>query len=218
MWPSYLIFNRWPSAFAHVSFKEIDVYATPTRPGNWMVKIRRIRFLRVRTWSPDRVPYVVEPMENGIIELKDQFFILDTGTALSYFPADAAQHLSQKIFTATREGAVKDAAPFFVTEDSSPETNEQLDYDAVEYDFVNKSGKEVTVRGPIRAFVANDEGMGLIWPTKTGWPNILGLSFYHTMFVAKHLCHKRDPYIELAPQWPRCHGQYVMPEPDAAEA
>ncbi len=94
---------------------------------------------------------------------------------MSYFPADAAQHLSQKIFTATREGAVKDAAPFFVTEDSSPETNEQLDYRAVEYDFVNKAGKEVTVRGPIRAFVANDEGMGLIWPTKTGWPNILGL-------------------------------------------
>ncbi|KAI0711843.1 hypothetical protein C8T65DRAFT_739492 [Cerioporus squamosus] len=215
MWPSYLIFNRWPSILPNVSFKKIDVYATDTRPGNWMVKLRRIRIMTIKRWNPYHIPLEVELREDGVIELNDQLFVVDTGTALSYFPADAAQHLSQKIFTATREGAVKDAAPYFVTEDSSPETNEKLDWCAVEYDFVNKAGTEVTVRGPARAFVANDEGMGLIWPTKTGWPNILGLSFYHTMFVAKHLCRDRDPYMELAPQWPGLHAKFVMPD-DAA--
>ena len=75
----------------------------------------------------------------------------------------------------TRDGVKKHWAPFFVTANESAEENEWTEYTMIEYDFVNKSGNVVTVRGPARGFLTNDVGAGLIWPTMPGLPNILGL-------------------------------------------
>ena len=86
MWPSYLILNQWPGRWPYPSFKRVDVYATDTRPGNWLVKLRCIRIMQVTGWDDDHVPVPAycTLRENGVIELNDQLFVLDTGTWL-YF-------------------------------------------------------------------------------------------------------------------------------------
>ncbi|EIW58020.1 uncharacterized protein TRAVEDRAFT_21449 [Trametes versicolor FP-101664 SS1] len=135
-------------------------------------------------------------------------FILDTGASTTDLPPVAFEHIQKNIFPAANVGRTKSSLripPAYCSDDSV----------VVDFVFRGENDAPVTVTGPGMPFLCQGpDGKGLLFPYRGLGGYVLGVNFFHTMFVAMHrpgnsLLH--GPYVRLAPQWPQERYRLRLP-------
>ncbi|OJT12156.1 hypothetical protein TRAPUB_11305, partial [Trametes pubescens] len=223
--PSWWSINKIPGDDIDFS-KKIPVRERPSHRKDrssirdWAVDMLLMAFHQI-VWQPDdagimqrhrvllgRVDFTER--EDGELEtgVTGTLFILDTGASTTDLPPAAFEHIRTNIFASVDVGSTR--LPKFLLR--IPPAYCSDDSVVVDFVFRGENDAPVTVTGPGMPFLCqSSDGEGLLFSYDDSDGYVLGVNFFHTMFVAMHrpgnsVLH--GPYVRLAPQWP--HERYRL--------